>query len=161
MAPHWAKVSLLIICSGLTLSSYAGVANAALPPPFRHRIVPKPIPRQKPPVPSIAQGAALFAESCLSCHGPRGNGEGFWTLPTGTSAPKLDNLAIGDWPAQKITQVIAKGDGMMPAWGEAMTPGQIQSLTLYVESLNQRTVPVPKTETPKLKPQTALLRMSH
>lgn len=161
MAQHWAKFSLLVMCSGLSLVSYSGVVEAALPPPFRHRIVPKPIPRQKPPVPSIAQGAALFAGSCLSCHGPRGNGEGLWTLPTGASAPRLDNLSTEYWPPNKIAQVITKGDGMMPAWGDVMTPLQIQSLTLYVESLNQRMAPVPKTETPKLKPQTVLLHMSH
>jgi mono/diheme cytochrome c family protein len=161
MVPHWAKLSLSIMCSGLWLASYPGVVEAALPPPFRYHIVPKPIPRQKPSVPSIAQGAALFARSCLSCHGPRGDGEGFWTLPTGASVPRLDNLTTEDLPTQKIAQIIAKGDGMMPAWGDVMTPEQLQSLTLYVESLNQRTAPTRKTEPPKLKPQTVLLRMPH
>ena len=145
MRHGWSKwVVVLVAFAGAWSLPHQGDA-ARLPNPFRHRVVPPKIPRIRPNVPTIARGAALFARACLSCHGPRGDGEGFISLPGGGAAPRLDQLLASKWTEKRIRETIDQGNGAMPSWGALLSPTEIQSLTLYVESLNQRVAPIPKT----------------
>ncbi len=160
MSMHWSKWGFLLWSSCIWLTISPGAAVAASSFPLRHRVVPKPVPRVRTE-PSIAAGAALYVRGCLSCHGPRGNGEGFWSLPTGGQAPRLDQLDGAAWTPSAVSAVIRQGGGLMPSWGKVLTPGQIQSLAMYVESLNQRVAPVPKTETPEPKSTSELWHRSH
>lgn len=144
MRHGWFKwVIVLAVCSCGMVGSAHGEA-VRLPNPFRHRIeVPK-IPRRDASVPTIARGAALFARACLSCHGPRGDGEGFAQFP-GITAPPLNQLSASEWSATRIAHAIQNGDGAMPEWGLVLSPTEIQSLTLYIESLNGHVAPIPKS----------------
>ncbi len=136
----WMVVLGILVWTGVGAKHVEG---ASLPNPFRHRVVPPKIPRIQANVPTIARGAALFARACLSCHGPRGDGEGFSSLPSVT-VPRLDQLPASEWSGKRIAETIRNGDGAMPTWGAVLSPTEIQSLTLYVESLNHRVPPVPK-----------------
>lgn len=111
-------------------------AQAAFTHPFRFFKRPRAeAPRTPPSVqPSAALGARLYVRACESCHGPRGNGEGFWPLPDGESAPALDSLGPSSQAA--LHQIIGQGKGMMPGWSQVMNPTEIRSLVLYVQSLN-------------------------
>ncbi len=99
------------------------------------------------PSPSAAGGQTVYVRACESCHGPRGDGLGFWPLPEGNSAPALRDLPEAERSTAYLQQTIASGSGMMPAWGLVMTPGEIHALTLYVQSL-QPAVPPEKPHAP-------------
>jgi mono/diheme cytochrome c family protein len=109
----------------------AGVA-LALFWPF-HRQATKPAPAPKP---SAVWGARLYHQACLSCHGPRGDGQGLVLLPDNAPAPPLDHLPPERSTVSFLEQVIRSGSGAMPAWGRAMTPAEIRSVALYVSGLN-------------------------
>jgi mono/diheme cytochrome c family protein len=96
----------------------------------------KPVPAPAPPPPTVQEGARLYHRACLSCHGPRGNGEAFVLMPNGQAAPRLDQLPGPAKTVPELMQVIGEGRGLMPAWRTVMTPREIQSLALYVASLN-------------------------
>lgn len=91
-------------------------------------------------------GAATYRTSCLSCHGPDGNGHGLVELPDGDLAPALASLSPSRWSYGRLSQMITQGDPPMPAWGNVLTARQIQSVTTYVEYLMaRRNVTAPKT----------------
>ena len=142
MRHGWSRWFLVLGILASSTFTLARVEAISLPNPFRHHLVPPKIPRIMPEVPTIARGAALFARACISCHGPRGDGQGFVSLPT--PVPRLDQLPAAEWSATKIAAIIQKGDGAMPAWGQVLSDPEIKSLTLYVESLNQRVVATPQ-----------------
>ncbi len=109
--------------------------------------------RSRPsPKPSVVQGARLYQRACLSCHGPRGDGQALALLPDGTTAPPLDGL-VGEGRSQRrLESVIAQGSGMMPGWASVMTPVQLKSLVLYVQSLNPSSPASPSPQTPRSSP---------
>ena len=86
-----------------------------------------------PEVNLLADGAALFAKLCSSCHGTAGNGRG------SRSGPSLQRpeFSYGRTPAA-ITQSIRDGrPGGMPAFGHVFTPRQLEALTMYILSLKK------------------------
>lgn len=81
--------------------------------------------------PANAEGAKVFAENCVSCHGK--NGEGNREL----GAPRLADavwLYHGD-PATVRAQIVSPKHGAMPAWGGRLDPATIKELAIYVHSL--------------------------
>lgn len=104
---------------------------------------------QRPVVPTIELGQALFASHCAACHGPQGGGG---------DAPDLTRYALrngGAFPANRLAQVIdgrgipAHGSSSMPRWGDAfrVRPGEtsqraadarVEAVTRYLESLQRR-----------------------
>jgi len=80
-----------------------------------------------------ADGAALFAELCSSCHGTAGNGRG----SRGGPSLQRPEFSYGKTPAA-ITQSIRDGrSGGMPAFGHVFTTQQLEALTLYILSLKK------------------------
>ena len=77
----------------------------------------------------IAAGAALFAQFCVACHLPQGQG---------IVGPNLtDNYWIHGAAPSNIYDVIDKGvlaKGMV-AWGPQLGPQKLQSLTAFVLSI--------------------------
>lgn len=76
---------------------------------------------------SDADGAALFARYCASCHGPRGEGDGPVAAAMLVTVPNLRTLSVradGRFPRDSVMQYIdgrdlpaAHGDRLMPVWG--------------------------------------------
>jgi cytochrome c oxidase cbb3-type subunit 3 len=81
--------------------------------------------------PANPEGAEIFAEQCVACHGDDGKG-----IPD-LGAPNLTDgiwLFGGGKPA--IAAQIAKPrHGVMPAWGQRLTEAEIKQVTIYVHSL--------------------------
>ena len=89
--------------------------------------------KTEPEVNLLADGAALFAKLCSSCHGTAGNGRG------SRSGPSLQRpeFSYGRTSAA-ITQSIRDGrPGGMPAFGHVFTPPQLEALTTYILSLKK------------------------
>jgi mono/diheme cytochrome c family protein len=81
-------------------SPYAGGAKAAAP-----------------------DGAALFKDSCGSCHTLSAAGT------SGAVGPKLDGLALD---AAVVTEAIRSGPGLMPSFTGQLSPEQIDAVAAYV-----------------------------
>ena len=83
-------------------------------------------------------GRDLFRANCMPCHGAQGRGDG----PAAAALnPRPVNFAD---PAQRqvtadsaVRDIIAGGRRSMPAFGRALTPEQLDSLTAYVKSLSR------------------------
>jgi cytochrome c oxidase cbb3-type subunit 3 len=80
---------------------------------------------------TIRRGGKLFADNCASCHGARGAGDRQFGAP---------NLTDRDWlyggSAEEVREQIWNGrGGVMPTWGDKLSPETIKALAVYVHSL--------------------------
>lgn len=85
----------------------------------------------------IAAGDRLFQIACKSCHGADAFGS--------PMAPALNNqLFLTRVPDAAIYQIIAGGvpQTLMPAWGVRLTDQEIQSLVVYLRSLETTAPPI-------------------
>ncbi len=87
--------------------------------------------RQQPANATAQRGAALFATNCAACHGSdaKGNRE--------LGAPNLtDAIWLYGGDADSIRKSIHDARyGVMPRWGEKLSPATINMLAAYVHSL--------------------------
>jgi len=76
------------------------------------------------------EGAQLFAENCVACHGE--NGVGMQEL----GAPALNDAIwlYGDEPSQVRQQIAYPRHGVMPGWSTRLDPVTIKMLAAYVHS---------------------------
>lgn len=83
------------------------------------------------PTPATRSGAEIFAETCVVCHGERGQGG---------VGPPLDATGHA-WhhPDQQMRDWIENGKlgfgSSMPAYGDRLTPEEIASVMEYIRSL--------------------------
>lgn len=81
----------------------------------------------------VARGKALYAKTCIACHGPEAKGN------PAMGAPDLtDNVWLHGRSEPQIMETIAKGRiDQMPAHKDILSPAKIHLLTAYVLSLSQ------------------------
>ena len=79
----------------------------------------------------MKQGAAIFAENCVACHGEKGEGN------QDMGAPKLNDKVwlYGSDKAVIIERIQLGGGGVMPAWSTRLDAPTIKSLAVYVHTL--------------------------
>lgn len=77
------------------------------------------------------EGAALFAENCVACHGEQAEGNRELGAPTLTDAIWLYG---GDRDAITYTIVNARA-GVMPPWAPRLSEDEIRAVAAYVHSL--------------------------
>ena len=78
-----------------------------------------------------AAGATVFEEECTACHGEAGLGDSELGAP---------NLADAIWlyggDADALRQTIRNARfGVMPAWGQRLTPSEVNAVAAYVHGL--------------------------
>lgn len=81
-------------------------------------------------------GAAIFKSKCVMCHGPNGDGN----TPSG-KALKAKDLRADDTQKKsgaELADVVAKGRNKMPAFGQKLTPEQIQAVVGYIHQLGKK-----------------------
>jgi cytochrome c oxidase cbb3-type subunit 3 len=78
-----------------------------------------------------AQGAAIFAEQCASCHGPEGKGD------RSVGAPNLtDGIWLYGGNREAIFATVWNArNGVMPGWSQRLDEVTIRKLAAYVHSL--------------------------
>jgi len=115
----------------------------------------------EPGMPGRADGAAFFAENCVSCHGSGGAGDGPLSNVLAEAPPDLTLLSQqngGTFPAARALSFIYGGPGqghlyrVMPEFGAAMshdlvpveidgiltpTPRELAGLLEYLESIQK------------------------
>jgi mono/diheme cytochrome c family protein len=89
-----------------------------------------------PPVPTtpggrpdvdLAAGRAVWVDSCARCHGPAGKGG---------AGPKLAGVVTAKFPDPAAeVDVIRKGRGGMPSFGDRLTPQQIDAVVRYTREV--------------------------
>jgi len=109
---HGACTALLVACCCAVLGQPAAAAAAT----------------------ASAGGATIFNASCSSCHGADGSG-----TPLGKSlkvrdlhAPEVRSMGAG-----ALSEVITKGRGNMPAFGNKLSEADIAKLVKYVRTLGR------------------------
>lgn len=79
--------------------------------------------------PAAAQdAAATYKAKCAMCHGPEGKGGKMGTRDFASAEVK------GESDAQ-LTEIITKGKGKMPAYGEKLKDTEIKDLVAYIRGL--------------------------
>jgi len=79
--------------------------------------------------PAAAQDAAgTYKAKCAMCHGADGKGGKMGTRDFASAEVK------GESDAQ-LTEIITKGKGKMPAYGEKLKPTEIKDLVAYIRGL--------------------------
>jgi high-affinity iron transporter len=93
-----------------------------------------------------AVGRQLFTESCASCHGSRGLGDGPVARTLSTPVPAIGSAAgtpnLTPTLAYNVTSVGINGTAMLP-FGESLTPQQRWEVVNYVYQLRGQPMPLP------------------
>merc|ERR1711976_254099 len=77
----------------------------------------------------LDNGQAVFAASCASCHAGGGN-----TVAPDKKLKKEALQQFGKYEPAAIVAQIAKGNGAMPAFGERISPEDIEDVAAYVRA---------------------------
>ena len=99
----------------------------------------------KSPEASLERGAEVFVERCVLCHGNDGMGEG--VLPLNISTYPDTNLAVPRFAKtlQEVRDAVFWGgyksdmSELSPPWGNELTCAQLESVSLFVQTLREET----------------------
>jgi mono/diheme cytochrome c family protein len=78
----------------------------------------------------------IYAQRCLGCHGPSGQGDG----PVAASLPVRTpdfRQTVEKMNVAEIRRVIAEGRGIMPAFDPALRPAEITDMVYMVRFLSR------------------------
>jgi hypothetical protein len=78
----------------------------------------------------------IYAQRCLGCHGPSGQGDG----PVAASLPVRTpdfRRTVEKASVSEIRRVIAEGRGLMPAFEPALRPAEITDMVYMVRFLSR------------------------
>ncbi|MCX9076364.1 MAG: c-type cytochrome, partial [Candidatus Methanoperedens sp.] len=123
----------LAACSGL-----AGEPQIVATLPSRPEVVDVGLPSAPP---DIVQGAQIYAENCIRCHGPGGQGNGELVLNGQIPTPPRDFTDPATTRDQALTEwfaTITNGrlENLMPPWGNSLSESERWAVALYTYTLN-------------------------
>jgi cytochrome c6 len=94
------------------------------------------------PASAGADGAAVYAKQCASCHGPDGKG----ATPAG-KALQVKDLVVPRWAAPEaisaIEKAVREGVPRMPALAAKLTPEEIAAVARYAQQMVAAASPKP------------------
>lgn len=80
---------------------------------------------------TVAHGEEIYAMQCVACHMEGGVGDTF----SGSPALNDQIWLYGGTAEDIVAQINAPRHGVMPGWGERLSPETVKMLTVYVHSL--------------------------
>lgn len=105
------------------------------------RIPPPPPPPEIKADPVLARGYDVYMRQCVACHGLQGKGDG----PRAMATPvKPRNLVEEPWKYGEdevsVSKIVREGgpNGVMPAFGTALNPGELKAVVKYVQQFRKR-----------------------
>lgn len=83
----------------------------------------------------------LYAERCLGCHGVSGRGDGPIAASLPVPVPDFRDT-VSRKSVRQIRKIIVEGQGIMPAYGPALSRLEIQDMLRVVRLVSQEGRPV-------------------
>jgi mono/diheme cytochrome c family protein len=85
----------------------------------------------------VKAAEALWSMRCASCHGASGRGDGEGR-PPGASLPDFSSPAYhAQRSDERLAEIIVKGQGLMPAFGDQLTPAGIAAVVGHMRTLRR------------------------
>ena len=79
---------------------------------------------------------AIYAQRCISCHGPTGKGDGRMAAALPVQVPEFRETVERRSNSQ-MRKIITEGRGMMPAFDPALKAGEINDMVRMVRFLSR------------------------
>ncbi|MGE5178845.1 MAG: c-type cytochrome [Bacteroidota bacterium] len=102
----------------------------------------------------IGRGQRVYMNTCVVCHGPRGDGQGY-IVPIFPQPPVLFSDKVRNWPDSRIFHVITRGQNLMPSYASQILPEDRWAVIWYVRALQRAARPLPQDLPAKAKPAAA------
>lgn len=134
------RLLIIFVILSLALSACVSLAEDITPPPDENHPAPAeteaPAAEEEESAPAeetSANGATLFAENCVECHGVDGTG-------IGDAKDLTDGSEMSKYPDAMLVAVISRGNGNgMPAFDDKLTDTNISSLVTYLRGIEADT----------------------
>ncbi len=93
----------------------------------------------------LAHGKFIFENICVTCHGPKGAGDGHLTklFP---APPSLMAQKVRDWPDGRIFHVPMRGQGSMPSHASQIEQEEIWAVIHHIRKLQSELPVAPAKE---------------
>jgi mono/diheme cytochrome c family protein len=106
------------------------------------------------PTPAVlAHGKFVYENVCITCHGPRGAGDGHVTALF-PKPPSLMTQKVRDWPDGQLFHRPMRGQGSMPSHARQVDANDVWSVIHYIRQMQstEPVAPAPASPTPSLAP---------
>jgi mono/diheme cytochrome c family protein len=90
----------------------------------------------------IAHGRFVWDNVCVTCHGPRGAGDGTLTIVF-PKPPSLMTQRVRDWPDGEIFHRPMRGQGSMPSHARQLDARDIWSVVHYIRQMQSEEAVAP------------------
>jgi len=102
---------------------------------FRHGIVPvSSVPVKKFDEASASRGKILYENHCISCHGPKGEGNGPLASEQKIPPSNLRTL-VKEVPDFDFFMSVSNWKGAMPGWKEKFNQAELDDIKSYLKTL--------------------------
>jgi mono/diheme cytochrome c family protein len=82
-------------------------------------------------------GKALYGVYCTNCHGPEGNGDGVAAASL-NPRPKPFRESLKGRKDEELLDIMARGRGQMPGWGNVLSDEQLKAILGYIKELAKK-----------------------
>lgn len=82
----------------------------------------------------LAHGRFVYENVCITCHGPRGAGDGTLTAIF-PKPPSLMTQKVRDWPDGEIVHRPMRGQGSMPSHARQLDADDAWAVVLYIRQM--------------------------
>ncbi len=110
------------------------------------------------PLPStpevVAHGKFIYENVCITCHGPRGAGDGHVTALF-PKPPSLMTQKVRDWPDGELFHRPMRGQGSMPSHARQIDTRDAWSVVHYIRQMQSVEPVAPPPATPATTPASA------
>ncbi|HUU34031.1 MAG TPA: cytochrome c [Vicinamibacterales bacterium] len=105
----------------------------------------------------IAHGKFVYDNVCITCHGPRGAGDGYVTALF-PKPPSLMTQKVRDWPDGELFHRPMRGQGSMPSHARQVDARDAWSVIRYIRQMQSEepVAPPPPAATPVAAPAGAM-----
>jgi len=90
----------------------------------------------------LGRGQRVFMNTCVVCHGPKGDGNGY-IVPVYPMPPSLLSDKVRAWPDGRIFHIISRGQNLMPSYASQILPEDRWAAIHYVRALQRAAHPTP------------------
>jgi len=91
----------------------------------------------------LARGQRVYMNTCVVCHGPKGDGQGY-IVPIYPTPPQLFSEKVRNWPDSRIFHIISRGQNLMPSYASQILPEDRWAVIHYVRALQRAAHPLPQ-----------------